>query len=62
MIKTTINIHDKTLKILDYASDELNLSRIDIIKLLLGRIHLDNKKYIKLFTIIKYQKRDFVSN
>ena len=62
MIKTTINMHDKTLKTLEYASSKLNVSQMDVIKLLLGKIHLDRKKYIKLFTIIKYQKRDPENN
>jgi hypothetical protein len=61
MIKTTINISDKTLNSLIDVSSKLNMPETDIIKLLMMNAHIDNKKddkYLKLFTIIKYQKRD----
>jgi hypothetical protein len=61
MIKTTINISEETLNALIDASFQLNISETDIIKLLMMNSHLDNKKddrYLKFFSIIKYQERD----
>jgi hypothetical protein len=61
MIRTTINIKEDTLSALIDASLELGLPETDVIKLLMMNTHLDNKsdnKYLKMFSIVKYQVRD----
>jgi hypothetical protein len=61
MIRTTINISENTLDTLISASRKLNIPETDVIKLLMMYTHRDNKRddrYFKMFSIIKYQKRD----
>ena len=61
MIRTTINISEETLDTLIDASIVLNIPETAVIKLLMMNAHLDNKsddKYLKMFSIIKYQERN----
>jgi hypothetical protein len=61
MIRTTINISEETLDALIDASIKLCIPETGVIKLLMMNTHLDNKsdnKYLKMFSIIKYQERD----
>jgi hypothetical protein len=61
MIRTTINISDKTLEKLKNATSKLDVPIENIIKLVMTIIHRDNKsddRYVKLFSRIEYQGRD----
>ncbi|MCP4134916.1 MAG: hypothetical protein GY754_28335 [bacterium] len=61
-INTTIHINIELLGKLEAASEQLKMSRSDIIILLLNRV-MDKKEIpIEMFKQIKYQFRDLASN
>lgn len=62
IIETTIHVHKSTLTVLDKISETNRRSRTFMIKLLMQRMMRDNKKMIKSYSRIKYQKRDCKDN
>jgi len=62
LIETTLHVHKNILHELDRVVSLLGESRNFIIKYLIQRIMYDNKRMIKTYARIKYQKRDLKEN
>ncbi len=62
LIETTLHVHQNTLHELDRVVSLIGESRNSIIKYLIQRIMYDNKRMIKTYARIKYQKRDLKGN
>lgn len=61
-IETTVNMHKQTLERIEQASIILNKSQMYIIRLLMGKLLEDERKFSRAWTRIKYQKRDLPEN
>lgn len=62
LIETTLHVHKNILHELDRVVSLIGESRNSIIKFLIQRIMHDNKRMIKTYSRIKYQKRDLKEN
>lgn len=61
-IETTANMHINILRKIEHASKILNRPQMLIVRLLLGKLLEDERKYAGSWSRIKYQKRDVAEN
>lgn len=62
VIETTLNMHNNILERINFASKKVKKSRTYIIRLILGKMIEDNNKFKRLWSPVKYQKRDVYDN